>query len=515
MTHLKKAWRQIKESKSSNPELEASSIWEHGKGFVKLSDINQTVENLLKQAKDAIKHEQNPEAFIQEIRHEQDRIAKYVRHAQEHGKDTFQHQELLRTISDKIAELTQKQLNEKELIKGGLADHKSLQDIAKKHNVSLEEITKEYEMGLKVEKEHTNSKEKAAEIAKDHLMENPKYYSKLKAAKIDEAEAPTHLDFGDDEEFIVQPDKTQEYIDEVSDLQPDEAVEYLNQMKAKIEKPLLRLENKIAQYKGKYNPSNPSEGGKFSTLINTLIKAGKTQKGATSSIGQIHAPFQTIDDAVNAFFMTDDERLEKFINYLQVISQAKITATDPTIKYGSKENGGQTLGSDARRRSMKSQLTGEFDRKPEDTEAKSKGMLLGPFQRFDIMHGPLFGPNIQDEQSGWAELSKLNDKLNKGENISIDEFNNVAKYFNGSIGKLLRFVLLHDTSVINEPINKMITEYHDQLITINQIKDDIAAINQAIQTVAQKPEEQLNESTLRKGRLNWKQFKKDNYSKKA
>jgi hypothetical protein len=511
---LKKAWRQIKESKSSNPELESASIWEQGHGFVKLSDINETVENLLKQAKDAIKHEQDPSASIQEIRHEQDRISKYVRHAQEHGKDTFQHQELLRTISDKIAEVTQKQLNEKEIIKGGLADHKSLQDIAKKHNVSLEEITKEYEMGLKVEKEHTNSKAKAAEIAKDHLMENPKYYSKLKAAKIDEA-APPQLAFGDDDEFIIEPDKVQEYVDEVSDLQPNEAVEYLSQMKSKIEKNLPRLETKLAHYKGSYNPANPSEGGQFSTLINTLMKAGKNQKGATSSIGQVHAPFQTIDDAVNAFFMTDDERLEKFINYLQVISQAKITATDPTLKYGSKEKGGQTLGSTARRRPMKSQLTGEFDRKPEDTEAKSKGMKLGPFQRFDIMHGPLFGPNIQDENAGWHALSQINDKLNKGENISIDEFNNAAKYFNGSIGKLLRFVLLHDTSVINEPINKMITKYHDQVITVNQIKEDIAAINKAIQTVAQKPEEQFTESTMRKGRLNWNQFKKDNYSKKA
>lgn len=52
--------------------------------------------------------------------------------------------------------------------------------IAKKHNVSLQDINSQLEIGIKVEMEHTSDKDVAREIALDHLMELPDYYSKLK-----------------------------------------------------------------------------------------------------------------------------------------------------------------------------------------------------------------------------------------------------------------------------------------------------------------------------------------------
>lgn len=64
-------------------------------------------------------------------------------------------------------------------IKGGKADKMSLEDIARKHSVFLGTIKKELEMGLKVEREHTTDPEKAREIAMDHLVEFPDYYSRL------------------------------------------------------------------------------------------------------------------------------------------------------------------------------------------------------------------------------------------------------------------------------------------------------------------------------------------------
>ena len=81
-----------------------------------------------------------------------------------------------------------------EQIQGGLADKKRLKDIAIKHtyddstdSVSKDEINKmisrlekQMEVGMKVEMEHTKDKEKAREIAMDHLWEDPKYYTKLK-----------------------------------------------------------------------------------------------------------------------------------------------------------------------------------------------------------------------------------------------------------------------------------------------------------------------------------------------
>ena len=68
----------------------------------------------------------------------------------------------------------------KEKIKGGIADNKSISDIAKHYNVSVEKIEQQIKIGLKVEKEHTNDEEKALEIVKDHLMEMLDYYTKLK-----------------------------------------------------------------------------------------------------------------------------------------------------------------------------------------------------------------------------------------------------------------------------------------------------------------------------------------------
>lgn len=63
---------------------------------------------------------------------------------------------------------------------GKLAKGKSIKDIAKLHNVSVEHINKQIAMGKKVELEHTDNKEIATIIAKDHLVEDPNYYTKLK-----------------------------------------------------------------------------------------------------------------------------------------------------------------------------------------------------------------------------------------------------------------------------------------------------------------------------------------------
>jgi hypothetical protein len=79
-------------------------------------------------------------------------------------------------------------VNETEELKGGLADNKTLIQIAKKHDAKgyyhiddmVKSLKKQLEMGMKVEMEHTDDKEKAKEIAMDHLWEDPSYYTKLK-----------------------------------------------------------------------------------------------------------------------------------------------------------------------------------------------------------------------------------------------------------------------------------------------------------------------------------------------
>jgi hypothetical protein len=69
-------------------------------------------------------------------------------------------------------------------LKGGKADKMSIEDIAKKHGVSIDAIKKEIQIGIEVEKEHTSSKGKEREIVMDHLVEDPEYYSNKKTGLI-------------------------------------------------------------------------------------------------------------------------------------------------------------------------------------------------------------------------------------------------------------------------------------------------------------------------------------------
>jgi len=67
----------------------------------------------------------------------------------------------------------------KDKISGGLGDGMSLSDIADKHDVPHQQIKAEFKKGIKVEMEHTSDPSVAAEIALDHLVEDPEYYTKL------------------------------------------------------------------------------------------------------------------------------------------------------------------------------------------------------------------------------------------------------------------------------------------------------------------------------------------------
>ena len=84
-------------------------------------------------------------------------------------------------------------INESELLKGGNADNKSLIQIAKKHDAKnyyhiddmVKSLKKQVEIGLPIEMEHTDDKDKAREIVMDHLWENPSYYTKLKKSDVE------------------------------------------------------------------------------------------------------------------------------------------------------------------------------------------------------------------------------------------------------------------------------------------------------------------------------------------
>ena len=64
-------------------------------------------------------------------------------------------------------------------LKGGLADNKTLKQIANKHSDKISSLRNQLKIGVKIEMEHTNDKDIAFEIAMDHLMEDPNYYTNL------------------------------------------------------------------------------------------------------------------------------------------------------------------------------------------------------------------------------------------------------------------------------------------------------------------------------------------------
>jgi hypothetical protein len=63
--------------------------------------------------------------------------------------------------------------------------------IAEEHGVSPEQIRSEFEMGVEEEMEHANEELIAQEIALDHLVEDPEYYTKLDGANLEEAKKKT------------------------------------------------------------------------------------------------------------------------------------------------------------------------------------------------------------------------------------------------------------------------------------------------------------------------------------
>jgi DNA polymerase III sliding clamp (beta) subunit (PCNA family) len=65
---------------------------------------------------------------------------------------------------------------------GNLAEGYSLREIASIHQVPLSTLKNQVRIGMKAESEHTSSKREQMKIVKDHLFENPKYYTLLKRA---------------------------------------------------------------------------------------------------------------------------------------------------------------------------------------------------------------------------------------------------------------------------------------------------------------------------------------------
>ena len=73
----------------------------------------------------------------------------------------------------------------KKSLKEQLKSFKTVEQIAKKHRLSISFIQKQLDMGEKIEHEHTKNHQLAREIALQHLDEIPDYYTRLKKMESD------------------------------------------------------------------------------------------------------------------------------------------------------------------------------------------------------------------------------------------------------------------------------------------------------------------------------------------
>lgn len=110
--------------------------------------------------------------------------------------------EIQKWIDEYISEKKETKMDEgsespkNNILKGGLSDKMSLQDIASKHvssksdkgemNRMLKGLKEQLKKGLKVEMEHVKDEDVAREIVMDHLYEDPKYYDKLSKMEMSE-----------------------------------------------------------------------------------------------------------------------------------------------------------------------------------------------------------------------------------------------------------------------------------------------------------------------------------------
>jgi hypothetical protein len=70
-------------------------------------------------------------------------------------------------------------------LKGGLSDKITKGNIIEKYDITLAELNKQITIGVKVEMEHVDDDKMAREIAMDHLIELPDYYTRLNKMELE------------------------------------------------------------------------------------------------------------------------------------------------------------------------------------------------------------------------------------------------------------------------------------------------------------------------------------------
>lgn len=117
----------------------------------------------------------------------------------------------------------------------GLAAGLGLEAIAKKHGVDIDALKNEFEKGKKTEMEHTEDVHTAEKIAKDHLFEDPNYYTKLSKMEKENQETRAYVPSESNEENAEMPssdfNKLKQHINKgpIKIKKPSKELPYTNQ----------------------------------------------------------------------------------------------------------------------------------------------------------------------------------------------------------------------------------------------------------------------------------------------
>lgn len=107
---------------------------------------------------------------------------------------------------------------------GHLSKNKSLKQIAEMHKVSLTHINEQLAKGLEVEKEHFADFKERTRVAKDHLVENPNYYTILAKAGLKRGGKIEKEDLVEDAKSGNTPARDLNNYNDLLDVQADGAV---------------------------------------------------------------------------------------------------------------------------------------------------------------------------------------------------------------------------------------------------------------------------------------------------
>jgi len=385
---------------------------------------------------------------------------------------------------------------EEDLVPGGYADEKSLMDIAKSHNVDLDKILDEFSKGIKVEFEHTNDENIAAEIAKDHLMEIPDYYTRLEKME-NNATSKKELKEDEDPEFVIthdEEDSAKEIINAYEDddeITPREAIE-------EISEDLQNDKSQLAKLKSKFNPQIEN----WNTAWVNINRSGKGGKAATSSVGSSKMPFSTFNEALDIYYMNDDEKDEKLLDIIGFVGSAY--SINRSAEH--RREKGLREGQERRQTPDTQYDKGENSLSNDKNVHTGKGLTISPFQRDDILRASIFG---RSEDKGMKSLNIVTNSLNKNNSVDYKWIFQVGKYMDGPVGKFLQFLLLDGPA--NDSLSRQFLEILKLRKQAFRLEKMIKARKKAIDYFEKVDNMKVEVDPLNEGFRNWKLFKKKRY----